>query len=134
MKVQDPTGRTWRVRRRWLPWRRRSRVPDWMDGWGFPTGAGDDPISLLLGLLALIVVIPLLIVAVLISLELLLLVLLLPIVLLARIVFGHAWVVEVRQGWSLHWSEPSGNWSESGQRMRSIATLIQRGELPPRKV
>lgn len=134
MKTKDPAGQTWRIRRRWLPWRRRARMPDWLDSpLNGVSGMGDDPLSMLLIVLALVVALPVLLLALVISLELLLLFLLLPLFLLARIMFGHAWVVEVRRGWSLYWAEPSGNWTESGERMRTIAGLIERGQVPPRQ-
>lgn len=131
MKVHDPHGETWRVRRRWLPWRRRlRRLPD--TGFDVPT-LGDDPISAIIGVLLLILFIPVLIVALVIALEFLLLLLLLPVALLVRVAFGHHWTVEVRRGRRLWWFDSSGGWSESGRRIETIAGLISRGQPPPHR-
>lgn len=130
MKVRDPHGETWRVRRRLLPWRRRVRR---LSGPNIDTPAlGDDPISAIIGTFLLILFIPALIVALVIAVEFLVLVLLLPVALLIRVLFGHHWTVEVRRGWTLWWHQPSGDWSESGRRIASIAELLSRGQPPPR--
>lgn len=134
MKVTDPHGQTWRIRRRWLPWRKRISTPDWVPDGGRVLAIGDDPVSMFIGAISMILLIPAFIFLLLISLEFLLLLLLLPLVLLARILFGHAWVVEVRRGWSLYWDEQSGGWRESGSRIESIGGLISQGQLPPRNV
>lgn len=133
MKVVDPKGRTWRVSRRWMPWRRRSSIGDW---WQVPNGSGlgDDPISMIIGVLLLILIIPIAIVALVVALELLLLLLLLPFVVLGRVVFGRHWRVEARRGWEPVWEDEAGDWGESGRRIAAVAELIRRGELPPLNV
>src|SRR5688572_21219369 len=58
MKVMDPQGRTVRVHRRWLPWRRRVRDIESLDAGGIDGPSGDDPISLALALLGVLLLIP----------------------------------------------------------------------------
>lgn len=129
MKVKDPSGQTWRVSRRWVPWRRRLRnatdlMPD------LPA-LGDDPISAILGILFLIVMIPFFILAFLVALEFLLILLLIPLAAIARALFGGEWIVEVRKGFRPHWEAKSGNWSASGRRIEQIGEALRRGEHPP---
>ena len=130
MKVVDPAGQTWRVSRRWMPWRRKAHVDNWGD---VPTvdGLGDDPISSIIGGLLLLLLIPFVVLAVLVALELLLLLLLLPFVVLGRVVLGRHWRVEARRGWDPVWEDEAGDWGESGRRIEAVAELIRRGELPP---
>ena len=129
MKVVDPKGRTWRVSRRWMPWRRRSSIGDW---WQVPSGSGlgDDPISMIIGVLLLILIIPIAIVALVVALELLLLLLVLPFALLGRMVFGRHWHVEVREGWTFVWETEAGGWRSSGRAIEQIADGMQRGLTP----
>lgn len=131
MKVHEPDGQVWRVRRRWLPWRRRLRTyfPDWG-----PSNLGDDPISAVIGVIVLILMLPFILLAIVVSLELLLLLLLVPFVALFRIVFGRQWEVDVRKGRTLWWSQPCGSWSDSGARIEEIAEAIRRGRTPPRTI
>jgi hypothetical protein len=125
MKVVDPEGQTWRVSRRWVPWRRRLKADAGPD---LPTGSmGDDPISMILGLVVLVIALPFLIITGLALLELLLLVLLIPFVVLGRIVFGRQWRIEVRKGWTPVWEGDAGSWSESGQAIERVATALQQG-------
>ena len=105
---EDPTterAREWRVRRRWLPWRRRIRdVPD--TGIGNVT-LGDDPISAVIGVFLLILALPVLIVLLALLLELVLLLALLPVFVLLRLALPVPWTIEVharpapRSRWSL---------------------------------
>lgn len=129
MKVKDPTGQTWRVTRRWVPWRRRLKgtldvIPD------TPT-LGDDPISLVIGGLLLILMLPFLLLTLVAGLEFLLLLLVLPFAILGRVLFGRHWTIEARQGWHPTWEEPAGDWTESRQAIQDVATAIERGHLPP---
>jgi hypothetical protein len=105
-RVTAPDGRTWRVRRRWLPWRRRARAGEWVDGGdlgrlgGQLLEAADGPLGaifLVLGLLVLLAfvvlfVLPLTVVV----LELLLVLALLPLVVLARVLLRTPWIVVAR--------------------------------------
>ena len=78
------------------------------------SGLGDDPISVIIGLIALIILLPFLLIALIAGLELLLLLLVLPIALLGRVVLGRHWTVEVRHGWTPYAEQPAGDWQESG--------------------
>lgn len=131
MKVRDPSGQTWRVTRRWVPWRRRLK-----GAWEhMPTlPAGDDPISVALTILLLIICLPLLLLILVAGLELLLLLLVLPFAILARVLLGRHWTIEARRGWQPRWEEPAGSWHASGQAIRDVAAAIQQGHLPPTNV
>ncbi len=144
MKVSDPDGRTWRVSRRWLPLRSRSRRrrsdPDRRDGSGGGSGGdsggwdigapeADDLVGLALGvglLVVLAVVAPLLLPL----LELVVLVLLLPFAVLGRVLLGRRWTIEVRRGWRPVHYELTGTWSEAGARITELAVALERGHGP----
>ncbi|GAA1244565.1 hypothetical protein GCM10009633_17060 [Janibacter melonis] len=128
MKVVDPQGRTWRVSRRWVPWRRRTRVmgPEVPSS----TGLGDDPISMIIGLVLLVLFVPVLITALLVAVELLLLLLLVPFVVLGRVLLGRQWRVEVREGWTPVWDTEAGDWARSGRAISEIAQVLQQGRAP----
>ena len=133
MKVTDPSGQTWRVTRRWVPWRRRLKnksdlVPD------LPSGLGDDPISAVIGLVLLVLALPFLLLALLVTLELLLLLLLVPFALLARVVFGRHWSIEARRGFTTVWQDTAGDWQASGVRIHEVAAAIETGRTPPQNV
>lgn len=126
MKVQDPSGQTRRVSRRWLPWRRRTRLDAGPDIG--PVGSlGDDPVSAVIGVVLLILLVPVLVLAVVVALELLLLLLLLPLAVLARVLFGARWQVEVRHGWEPVWDAAVGSWSESGEAIQAIGHGLAQG-------
>ncbi|WP_256838530.1 hypothetical protein [Ornithinimicrobium faecis] len=131
MKIKDPHGQTWRVTRRWVPWRRKlkgtwERMPE--------LPSGDDPISMILTVIMLILCLPVLILALVASLEFLLILLLLPFVILGRIIFGQHWTIEARLDWTPVWEEAAGSWSDSGRAIQDVATAIQRGHLPPHNI
>lgn len=128
VKVKDPRGQTWRVTRRWVPWRRRLKGA-WELMPNFP--AGDDPISLVITVVVLIVCLPLLILILVAGLEFVLLLLVLPFAILGRVLFGRHWTIEARRGWRPHWEEPAGSWSQSGRAIRDVAVAIEKGHLPP---
>ncbi|WP_022929827.1 hypothetical protein [Patulibacter americanus] len=140
MRFDDRDGTTWRVGRRWMPWRRRIReVPD-VPFEGGP--GGDDPISMIIGLFVLILALPALIVVALLVAELLLLAALLPVVALLRIVAswaGFPWPVEVHSrpakrrvfGWTLRHDEPVKGWRASGERMAELRRRIETGRFEP---
>jgi len=132
MKVQDPAGQTWRVSRRWVPWRRR--LKGLVDGPDLPTGLGDDPVSVVIGVLCLVLLIPFLVVALVAGIELLLLLLVFPFALIGRIMFGRHWAVEVRQGWQPFWEREVGTWRASRDRILEIGNAIREGRLPPRNL
>lgn len=125
MKVSDPTGQTWRVSRRWVPWRRR------LTGWlpeVFTLGSFDLGI---IGLVLFVLIgIPLLVFAALALVEIVVLLVVLPFVLLARLALGRAWVVHARKGCTIWWEADGGSWRASGVRIREVAADIERGVLP----
>ncbi len=92
---------------------------------------GDDPISLVIGGIALILMLPFLLLVLVAGLELLLLLLVLPFAILGRVLFGAHWTIEARRGWHPSWEESAGDWVESRQAIRDVATAIEAGHLPP---
>lgn len=116
-----------------MPWRRRLKgsldsVPDLPGGL---SGLGDDPISMILGIIALVILIPFLVVALIAGLELLILLLVFPFALLGRVLLGRHWIVEVRCGWRPWSEEEAGDWQASGLRIHEVADRIRRGDVPP---
>lgn len=128
MKVRDPEGRTWRVTRRWLPWRPRPRVV----GPGLSLDIADGLIGFVVALAFGLVVLPVLSFVLISGGEVLLLGLLLPFVVIGRIALGNTWWVEARLGYRPYWEEEVGDWRASGQRIRSVAAAIGRGYPPQR--
>ncbi|WP_193610597.1 hypothetical protein [Nocardioides lijunqiniae] len=128
MKVQDPTGQTWRVTRRWVPWRRRLKGV--MANMPSGPGLGDDPVSAVIGLIFLVILLPFLVLAVVAALELLLLLLVVPFALLARVLLGRHWTVEARRGFTIWYDEPAGDWQSSALRIHSLADALRRGDIP----
>ena len=130
MKVQAPAGESYRIQRRWLPWRRRARADalDWMpDLPGADVDFGDESFALVI--LALLLI-PLLLVAAFIVGEVLLLLLLLPFFVLARSVFGTPWVIEVTRKRKVVHVEAVEGWAESLQRIEHLATALRQGDPP----
>jgi len=130
VKVLDESGRRWKVRRRWLPWRRRVRdVPDTPDMWG---DLGDDPISAIIGIFLLILAIPAILVVLLLLAELLLLLVLLPVFVLIRLVLPVPWTIELWTraadrrflGWHLEHEVPVRGWTASQARIGEMAGEI----------
>ena len=129
-KTVNRGGRRFRVRRRWLPWRRRVRdVPDLPDGGG---SLGDDPISAILGIFLLVLAIPAIVVTVLLLAELLLLLLLLPVFVVVRLLLPVPWTIEVWTrpqeqrilGWHLEHEVPVRGWTASRERMEELRAEI----------
>jgi hypothetical protein len=134
VKISDPSGQTWRVSRRWVPWRRRLK-----GGWDtsspdLPVGLGDDPISAVIGIIFLIIMLPFLLLALVSGLEFLLLLVVMPFGILCRVLFGQHWTIEVRRGWRPWWEAPAGNWRESALRIHDVAAEIQRGTIPQQTI
>ncbi|MDN4173674.1 hypothetical protein QWY28_12005 [Nocardioides sp. SOB77] len=134
MKVKDPSGQTWRITRRWVPWRRRFR--DGLDA--VPSGsfslAGDDPVSLVLSLLAVLLLLPFLLVVAVAWLELLVLLLVLPFAVAWRVARGRHWHVEARRGFTPWWEVDAGSWSASRDRIAAVADAVRRGDTPERTI
>lgn len=134
MKVSDPSGQTWRVSRRWLPWRRRHWDKDRLFLDDVPADGVDEPIVFvfLLALLVLALAAPIVLLALVVAAEFLLLLAFLPFAVLARVLFGKHWRVELRHGWHA-WTElEGGDWQTSGLRVRDLAAAVERGEVPQR--
>ena len=134
MKVTSPDGTTWRVSRRWVPWRRRvrdttDRLPNLPEG-----GIGDDPISLIIGLLLLIVLLPFFLLMLVAGIELLLILVVMPFAIVGRVLFGRHWTVEVRQSWRAYSEEQVGSWRSAGVRISEIAESLQRGDVPEQNI
>jgi hypothetical protein len=130
MKVQTPTGETFRIHRRWLPWRRRAdKAMDWLpsDANVFDS-VGDDPVSLVIGAIFLI---PGVVILAFFIGEFLLLLLLLPFFVLARSVFGTPWIIEVTHQREVVHAERAQGWGASHDQIERLAAAISAGELPP---
>lgn len=142
MKVTDPQGQTWRVTRRWVPWRRRGGDPDVPDTGG--DGAGSDgggssgldadDLGIVLLVLLAVIILPFLLFAVFALLELLLLVLLLPFAVAGRVFFGRHWHVELRRGFTPWWEVEAGDWRASALKIHEVADDVRRGEIPARTI
>ncbi|MGH3358804.1 MAG: hypothetical protein ACRDO7_08370 [Nocardioidaceae bacterium] len=129
MRVVDPGGVTWKVKRRWVPWRRRVRDV----GYDIPGigDLGDDPISLIIGAVVLILAIPLVLIALLAMIELFALVLLIPVAMLIRALFGGAWPIEVFRSGELQDTEYVKGWSASRERIHDVVEQVRlRGRTP----
>jgi hypothetical protein len=124
VKVTDPAGETWRVRRRILPWRRHRDLPGFPDWAGDLIDVPDDPVSLIL---VAVILFPVVAVLVIVFGELLLLLLLLPLVLLLRIAFRRPWEIDVLRGDMLVRTERVVGWRAAGERVQSIAAEVARG-------
>lgn len=140
MSVVDASDRRWRVRRRWLPWRRRVReVPDVpFDGGDL----GDDPISAIIGLFLLVLALPAIIVLVALLVELLVLVALLPAFVLVRLLLPVPWTIELWSrpaerrflGWHLQHEVQVRGWRASAARMAEMVAEIREQERGARYV
>ncbi|QMW67944.1 hypothetical protein H4N58_08905 [Mumia sp. ZJ1417] len=128
MKVRDADGVKWRVRRRWMPWRMRTKeLLDYLP----PTGGGgsylpDDPILLTLWLVFLLPVLMLGAICMMVfGLELAILLMLLPVVALARAVF-FGWTIVVCRGGTVVGTERVKGWRASRARIRALIEDISR--------
>ncbi len=146
MRVTDPDRQTWHVSRRWVPWRRRVRVPDLpvagilfdldeedrsaRGSGGHPLGGDDDLVTLLLRVAGLVLVVPVVVLTLLAVAEVLLVLLALPVAVTGRVLLGRHWVVEVRAGHEPVWETDAGDWACSGRTIREVAAALERGECP----
>ena len=133
MKIRDPFGQTWRIRRRWLPWWRRIRSKGVFELANL-AGLGGDTIIAVIILVA--ITIPLFVLMVLLTVEVVLL-LLLPAVAVLRMVITRRWPLVVRRGKELAWDESVRGWSASRDRIQLIGAAISAGRVlevhpPPR--
>lgn len=125
MKVVTPAGEKYRVRRKWLPWRRKAKT-DALDWLNMPD-LGDDPISMII---MAIIMVPLVVILVIFLGEFLLLLLIFPLVMIARAIFGKPWTIEVTEKGNLRAAEQIKGWSASHDRIQEIAKLLRTGGLP----
>ncbi|MFI2104627.1 hypothetical protein ACH436_15125 [Isoptericola sp. NPDC019693] len=128
MRVTTPGGDTFRVHRRWLPWRPRMRDVDATSSspWDLADLDGELPVVavVLLGV-AVVVLLPLVLLTLLFLGEALVLLLLLPAFVLARVAFGKPWTVEVSNGRKVVHAEPVVGWRAAGERARVLAAELQ---------
>jgi hypothetical protein len=136
-RVVDPSGRTWRVRRRWVPHTVRWRGPVDLDAAALVPDPGDltlvDDLGCLPGLgvavagvavvlLAVFLVLPALVFA----LELVVVVLVVALAALARVVFRRPWTVEARvEGTNEGRQWRVAGWRASGDLVDTVAERIR---------
>jgi hypothetical protein len=134
VRVRDPEGRQWRVRRRWLTIRR----PKW-HGKDRPDldaldviDLGDDPISLVIGVVLLLgggLLIALFLLPLLLFLgELLLVVLLALLGILGRLLLRRPWTIEARCGQAVVRTEVPG-WQAGSREIARLARDVRMGRL-----
>ena len=126
MRFRDERDAKWRVGRRWLPWRRRAKVPDWGSGFDGAT-LGDDPISAIIGIVVLVLMLPVLLLALVVGVEFLLLLLLLPLWVGVRVLFGLPWTVVVRRDGKVVHEEQVRGWRASASRIEAIGAQLRNG-------
>ena len=97
-------------------------------------GLGDDPISAIIAVVALVLLAPFVFVVVVAGAEFLLLLLVLPFAILGRVLFGRHWTVEVRRGWKPWWETQAGDWQASTLKIHEVADAVRRGDLPPQTI
>lgn len=122
MKAVTPTGEKYRVRRKWLPWRRKAKAGD--TDWLNTPDLGDDPISMIV---MCILLVPLVVLLVIFLGEFLLLLLIFPLVMIARAIFGKPWTIGVTRKRNLVTAEKVKGWRASHARIRQLAKLIESG-------
>lgn len=117
------------MRRRWLPWRPRRKMPD---DWGFGDASfdGDDILSIVMNVVMLVILIPVLVLALLVAAEFLLLLLLLPLWVLARSLFGTPWIIAIRRDHKIVSEEAVRGWDETSRRIDYIKSVIAAGAAP----
>ena len=117
MRTTDPDGVTYRVRRRWLPWRWRKRVSgrpldvDALAGLDVVDGFAGLVLSIVAAI-AFVVVVPIVVLVLLTGIEFLLLLLILPLAVIARLLGKH-WQVQVRRGRTLLHEVDGGDWART---------------------
>lgn len=134
MIVDDPSGAAWRVKRRWLPWRLRTREPeDFIDTADVSdVGSVDDlliGLAIFVGVVVLIVVVPFVAVLAILVAEVLLLLLLLPLFVVLRATFVARWPIEVWNEDVLIHAEAVRGWGSSHRRMLELADDVRAGRL-----
>ena len=135
MKATSPAGETYRINRRWWPWRWKQRVSDgpWdLDVIGGALDGADDLASglllLVLGVVACFVL-PILFLFLVTGIEWVLLLVVLPVAVTARMLFGEHWMVSVKNAGSVQEFD-GGSWRESAALIQQIAAQIASGDVP----
>lgn len=122
-EVVDATGVTWKVKRRWLPWRLRRR--DLSDAGDFATGVDADDDVIGLTLIVIFVLLPIVGVVIILFFELALLLLLIPFLILIRILLRRPWPIEVWKGKRLMEQESVKGWAASSERVHDLINEIR---------
>ena len=131
MRVSSPDGTSYRIRRRWFPWRQRPR--DVSDGSLDLAGLADDPVSAIILFVVALVLLPVIGVAAVAFGEFLLLLLLMPFWVLARSIFGTPWIIEVKAaGTGLVHQEAVAGWDASQRRIEELGREIAAGQVAGR--
>ena len=128
MKIVTPTGETYRVHRRVLPWRRKIREkPDWdlLDALDVPDVDHLGVLGAILLVIGIIVALPIIVLALMVVGEVLLLLLLLPLFVLARVAFKKPWIVEVTRKRKVVHAEAVVGWGAAGKRARALADELR---------
>ncbi len=127
MRVSSPDGTSYRIRRRWVPWRQRPRDVSGADlDLG---GIGDDPVTAIIIFVVALVLLPVIGVAAVAFGEFLLLLLLMPFWVLARGIFGTPWIIEVKAaGEGLVHQEAVVGWAASERRIEELGREISAGQ------
>ncbi|SEL46550.1 hypothetical protein [Rhodococcus maanshanensis] len=126
MRFRDDRDVKWRVGRRWLPWRRRTKVPEWGSSLD-SNGLGDDLISAIIAIVLAVLMLPVLLLALLVGLEFLLLLLLVPVWVGVRVLFGLPWTVVVRRDGKVVHEEQIRGWRASEARIDAIGAQLREG-------
>lgn len=133
MIIEDPSGETWRIKRRWLPWRLRKRDLDIQPDGGSGIDGGDDlVIGLVVFIMMLLVVLfaPVVAVLAIFVAELMLLLLFLPLFVVLRAAFVARWPIEAWHGKKLVHAEAVRGWGTSHRRMVELADNVRLGSWP----
>lgn len=126
MRIQDPNGRAWTVRRRWLPWRPRRRNFDTSDALSALSDVGDLLWFAAIVFLVLVVLPVVLLVTVLVA-EILLVLLLVPIFVLVRAGLTRRWPIEVIRDGRVVRLESVKGWAASSQRLEQLRADVRHG-------
>jgi hypothetical protein len=134
VKVTDPDGQTWRISRRWVPWRARLRdVSEAAEETAFFAGDPAD-IAIWICVFLISVLAPIVLSVLFLPLEIALVALVLPFAVLGRVLFGRTWRVEVRRDWKPWHEFLAGDWQTSTLKIHETADQIRRGDIPARSL
>lgn len=86
---------------------------------------GDDPVSLIVGIVLLIVMIPFLVLFLLGALEMAALLVVYPFAIGARVLFGKHWYVEARRRYTVVFETDGGDWRSSSTKILELADQIR---------